>query len=731
MNPPSSSPAAGPPTAAAPSGARGAAGRRARYALQAAALVFAATAVCVLAGLLAARFPARIDATATREHRLSARTEAVLAGLKEPYEIIVAANFAMLEPGTADRTRGVLQNLERASGNVRVTEIDVGARGGAERLDETMRRIVDRFRPQLEAQRKGLGALAAGAAGMRASLTTLSETLLGLQKGVKDEDPNAGVLRRWFGDGAAQCRLYAEELGKAGATASAAAGAPVDAPSTPGADDAVRGAKQAVSQALSAVASINTGLDSMGKAAPGAVAPETAGAARSAVLQVAQVRGALGQALAGLEDLPRTPVGPVWRLLQQTSTAVIVGPPGAARGGVTSLDLSSIFPVRPPEGVPSVPQDLRARAEELLSGALASLSRTDAPIVVLVHGQDVRIAPAFVPLAPLVDRLGLRGVDFAEWAVGMDDEPPSLKALDPKGERPVVWVVASMAPGKADDAARMARLAKAAAKLVGEGRSVLINAVPSGTAAIGQKDAMVEFLEPLGITVDTARPLLRQGTTPRGRVVSPDLAVADPRAEHAVSAALRGQALYLAWAVPVRAGEPKPGVTVTPVVRIEDDGGAVWAESEWQGFLQVPAEQRANLFDPPAPNTSRDDTKGPWTVVAAVERAVGGDKAGGKPQRLLVVGNNKWMDAGVLGEAVDLGGGRTVPAWPGNMELLDAGVSWLAGQDGLIAAGPSSGAVAVIPPLAPGVVTALRWGLVGGVPVLILLVGAVWRLMRG
>ena len=52
--------------------------RRIRYAARAAALLLAITATCVFVGVLTSRLHARIDVTATREHRLSERTRALL-----------------------------------------------------------------------------------------------------------------------------------------------------------------------------------------------------------------------------------------------------------------------------------------------------------------------------------------------------------------------------------------------------------------------------------------------------------------------------------------------------------------------------------------------------------------------------------------------------------------------------------------------------------------------------
>jgi len=163
--------------------------------------------------------------------------------------------------------------------------------------------------------------------------------------------------------------------------------------------------------------------------------------------------------------------------------------------------------------------DLRARTEELLAGAIATLSRDDAPIAVFVHGRDVRIAPEYRPVLPIVERLQLRGIDAAEWPAAIDAEPPSLKSLDPQGKRPAVYVVLSMGTNTAEDAVRYGRLVQASKRLLDEGKRVLLCEVPSTMQSLGQKDPMADILSPLGIRLDSGRPLLHQTTGPRGRVV--------------------------------------------------------------------------------------------------------------------------------------------------------------------------------------------------------------------
>lgn len=707
--------------------------RRVRYVFQTLALLLAVSAVCVLAIVISDRFPRRLDVTSTREHQLSERTGQLLRTLTGDYEVVVAANFSTIEPAHARRTQDVLDNFVRTSPRLRTTIIDVASGDGLAKLDALLARLAERFKSELAAQSSGVSAARTRAAGVADDLSSLSQRLLDAiptSPATEKDEP----LRRFLRDSAAVCRVSAEEITKAIEASTLNLGSPNARADELSSDERIGLIRRPLSEVLSQIGKIGDNLDAVARSSDTAIVPTDVRirAGNAAQLSTA-IRRNLGEMLANLDDLPRTPVGAVARLLERSSAAVVIGPPGAARGGVTSIDLSSIYPTRfvPPSGVAapasaSATIDLRARTEELLAGAIASLAKTDAPIVVFVHGRNVRMAPEFAPVAAVVDRLRLRGIDAAEWASGLDAEPPVLSTINPNGDRPVVYVLISMAPGNADDAARFSKLAAAGKSLIDQGKRLLVCGVPSTLPGTGQRDPMVEFLAPLGISVDTGRPLLRQIQTPRGRVVSPDLFITDPMGDHAVSQAVRGLTVYLPWAIPVRTSSAvAPGVTITPMLVTDSAGGSIWAEAEFVGFLQTPAAQQPLLINPPSPGNALDDSSGPWTLAAGIERAVGTTL-----QRVIVVGCNRWMAGDVIGAEASVEG-RTVPAYPGNMELLEASIGWLGGQEGAITRSAQALAVARIPPMSGETLTALRWSLIGGLPLLILLLGAIWRLVRG
>jgi hypothetical protein len=212
-----------------------------------------------------------------------------------------------------------------------------------------------------------------------------------------------------------------------------------------------------------------------------------------------------------------------------------------------------------------------------------------------------------------------------------------------------------------------------------------------------------------------------------GRAVATDFFLINANTDDPIGKAINGLKTHIFWPVPIRMGATPSGTTVTPILTIPNDGNT-WAESEWLGYARIPASDRPRIIDPPAPDSPRDDTKGPWPVAVALENQ---SQPGTPHQRLVVVGGNGWFLDAVTQQAVGVVDGRPVLDSPGNMELFEASIFWLAGQDDLIARSAEVQSVPLIPPLSGAQLTAIRWSLIAGLPLLVLLVGASWRLVRG
>ena len=111
--------------------------------------------------------------------------------------------------------------------------------------------------------------------------------------------------------------------------------------------------------------------------------------------------------------------------------------------------------------------------------------------------------------------------------------------------------------------------------------------------------------------------------------------------------------------------------------------------------------------------------------------AVAGERwpEGANPQRL-VVGRAGWFLDAIAHQTQEVDG-RVVETNPGNLELFDSGVLWLAGMDDLIAPGVSSGAGPRVRAIPPGSLRLIWWLCILGPATMTLLLGALLRLLRG
>jgi len=97
---------------------------------------------------------------------------------------------------------------------------------------------------------------------------------------------------------------------------------------------------------------------------------------------------------------------------------------------------------------------------------------------------------------------------------------------------------------------------------------------------------------------------------------------------------------------------------------------------------------------------------------------------------MVVVGANGWFMDAFTSQMLEVDG-RRMPAYPGNVELFEAATMWLSGQDDLIAQSPSAMSAPIIKPLTERQVRDLRLALMLGMPLLVLILGAAYRLIRG
>ncbi len=707
----------------------------------------AATACLVLGNVLAERVSPRVDITASGEHRLSPRTLATLENLEGKYRVVVATGFDAATRRSRQRLQDVLDQMVEAAGEDRLSTslIDVSGPAGQEAFERLQRDLAERERGQIEAHARGVRSACVASSEAAAAMEKLAGELEGVRDAIPASDGKFVATREALDAGARQARANAKGLVDTAGTIEQELGQQETAtivPNTPPMSSALQ-------QQLSSAATYLQGVaDGLANFASNEQAPKAARDRASGLVPGVRDRRAKaameGDALA---RLPRLDILRVASAIQSQSVALVIGPGAAASGesgkGMNAIPIDRLVP---PDAVLSARAaggaggDSRRDAEELLGTALGMLSEPARPIVVFVHGEASRglVKAAF---GPLVDGLLLRGIDSEEWACVAENDPPSLASLDPAGDRPVVYAVIGTNSARGSGAGgpsgveRAQRLGRVLGQLIAEGKPVLVSVFPSTLPAFGQTDPIASALTGLGIDLDAGRPILRETTTTAGRRVDAFARLTSVggagRGEHPVLRAIGNLPTFFEWPVPMSVKEGgAAGFATTPLFEISD--ASSWGESEWMAYAQIPMESHTpGMAMAPMIDSAQDSTQGPWTIAMAAEkRDLVGVAGRASTQRAVVVGSSRWFVGDVVNASASVDG-RLVRTHPGNAELFESSVLWLAGQDELIAQSVASRSVALVRPLKPGTVTLLRWALMAGLPMGVLGLGAAWRFWRG
>ncbi|MFI4898296.1 MAG: hypothetical protein ACIARR_10775 [Phycisphaerales bacterium JB059] len=675
----------------------------------------------LLVGLLADRHSFRVDLSLTGAHRLSERTTRTLAQLTGEYEIVAAFDRARTPRAIGDRVLDVLEEISQRSEGVRLTTIDVSSSTGVAQLDELSARLALRDAPTIETQRRVLGTAFGELERLAGELDALSPALQRIGAQIPEEAPGSANNRAFFEQQSAVARVAGRELRTL-----------VESVRTRLESDELafdaQGMGQTLAAALATLASQQGALsDQLAAFSEAEIIPPEA---RASARPLARATRARRDELAVLGDelgrLDRPDSVRVARALERNQALLVIGPPGE---GVAAVDLDLILPTTvaafESTGI-SAAATIARRTEELVTSAIGSLASPVRPIVVVTHGERARGLSMDGVFAPMSDRLSQRGIDVVEWAAAVEPDPPDLVALDPSAERPRVYLVintnsavAARAEGEAGGSQRAQALGRAIDRLVEQGESVLVSLNPSVFPTYGDTDPTGRALEQFGIKALTGRPLLRRVVGERGVMVGSELRPVASLGEHAIAEAIFGLEIRLPWAIPMELEEG-----ATPLLAVEDTP-SLWGESQWGLLWQTPAAEHALLPDQPEPGGERDLESDRWVVAACGTRA---HETTGRTQRIVAIGSNGWLVRDVAGSprVVD---GRIVA--PGNLELLEASVLWLAGQDELIAQSAQADAISLIKPMSSTGRRTLGWSLIGGLPLVILLFGLGWRLARG
>ncbi|GEM_PF-999013 len=712
--------------------------RRRRTLLLGLITLVALTTSTLLVNLLADKFSRRFDVTATGQQQLSPRTKQLLASLSGPTRLVIATNLQAADPRALRNLNDVLDEMLAAQPLLERTLIDTTSPSGARdyaRLLETLR---ERERPALDANVATI--TQSLDAGLRATSTLRENIAKSLESSAANAPASSQIelsLRAVLQQAASLCRVRADELNEAIARAREQVNSPAssDVAFIPATDQAAALLATRFRAAASDLSLLARDLrsKSQGSDTPGSFRDPLAIAAAS----LDRVREELSSRIESLATLPRPDILRLSRALSQSDGAVLIGPPAAvanAPSPLVALDLPQLLPARAWIDQGEVARrDLRGRAEEVLSTSLATLLSPDRPLIILVTPDPspyLADAPFF---RALEQRLSRRGIDMVEWQVAKTDAPDTalLTTLDPKASRPRVYVF--LTPETLSDAGgqtgsqRAQKMGDVLSRLLEQGENVLVNLNPSIIPVAGGKDPIAVALLPLGIDASTGTPLMTQVSTPQGPLVETDR-VAQATGSHVIATALGTLPTYVTWTIPMTTTN-----AALPILCVAD-ADDTWGETEWTKARQMSRDQLAMAADRPRLNADRDrthpansapDADGAlWTIGAVSERI-----SSGVPQRVVAIGSNTWFADLVTQQTVNVEG-RPVQQFPGNLELFDACIAWLARQDATIAQSPTSRSVAMVRPMQASEVQRWRIGIIAGPALLVLALGGVYWLRR-
>lgn len=701
------------------------------------AILLGAASLVVMGNVLAMKYPIRRDLTALREQSLAPRTQQMLNKLEGPYRVVVAADLRSIDGRAKRNATDVLDAMSKSTPNLTSTWIDLGSTSGIVAYKRLVDDLINRDSKVLGDQTNSINAAVGACTSISLYLNdSLSPALLSSREAISPTGTPATQIRSNLEQMAAGARLASRDLSEAVTKARDALRYTLGDANVPATDKA----SGAIAIALDPVVQLLQTLTTQGRkwAASEAAAGPAADALRAMLTQADQTRDQASLILESMRHMTRADILRVTDVLQRGSAALIIGPPNI---GLSAVDVNSLLPQSLVFESGLATADAKRRCEELLASAIGSLRAPTRPVVVLVHGEAGEFLASTPIIQQLTDRLRLHGVDVLEWASVINPEP-KLDAIDPLNTRPVVYVALSpdasaAAPaGGLSGAQRAAKLAEAISSIAGANKHLLIDLNPSVLPTYGDVDPVAAVLARFGLACDSGRPLLREIVSPRGRTIETDLQAQSVEGNAGpIAGAVRGLPVLLPWPVALHAAPipEKIRIELHKVLEVPASD-SVWAESQWLRVWQTPRDKRSLIPDLPVFDDGRDsrwpDGKASaspqrWLLGAAVERF----EVGLPVQRAVVVGSNSWFIDAVSQQATSADG-RAALRNPGNLEMFEAAVYWLAGQESLIAQSPTAAAVPVIVPIDEANLVRVRLALMLGLPVIVLIIGGMYWMWR-
>jgi hypothetical protein len=703
--------------------------------------------IAALSVPIAERLLPRLDLTAGSQAGLSQRTSKALKALKGPTRIIIAGELRTADPRARRALTDVLDEMQASSPLLSVLTVDTASATGLEEyasvlasLREREASSIDKAKSLVTTAASSAATLAQDVAAARASLATLAEraakesTVSPVLRGILEQAPSILATR--------QQDILALPTSIQPPLDQSIAG--VNVPAIEQARAIISAPLTASKQDARTIVSELTKLN-----ADSATSQDTRSVATTLSAALTRVADGADVQLAAIEQLPRLDIARVADALARGAAGIIVGPsteskPGSA-GNLIALDIRTLLPdALQLEAAQASKTDLQRRVEDVLSTSLASLHAAKKPLLIITHADPAGAILSSRLLEAAIERLSLRGIDALEWAAATEEESKSAE-VDPSGDRPRVYLVLSpdaIAQANATGLTGSQRVQKLAAALVQATRErggILLSLAPSILPSYGSADPLSQLAEEFGLAPLSGTPLLTEVIMPSARSVETDRLVQAVEGDEPLQLALRSLPTYITWAIPIEAAAKQPaGARITPLLSVPatTSGPQTWAESQWQRLRAVRREDRASIPQAqlPTPDAQRERLAPPvlkkdvsgWVVAAAGE--IAGEQ--GKPsRRIVVVGSNDWAIDPVTqqGRLVD---GRPVLQNPGNLELLDASVHWLAHQDELIAQSAAATAAPMVRAIDERSLRLVRFATIGGLPVFVLLCGVALRVLR-
>ncbi|MEL6498334.1 MAG: hypothetical protein AAF937_01110 [Planctomycetota bacterium] len=663
--------------------------------------------VCV--NLLASSRTLRLDVTSTGQLALSPRTQQALSAAETGTEVVLAARLAGRARSGSDvrRVLDILEEIDESSSRVDSTIIDTSASGGQSEFDALVRRLADRDADAMAGAEEEVRAATASIVALGETLESLSRDLETIRE--RDAVRSSPDLSADLGSRAATLRATAEQIGPMAEFVERAferdlAGRRL--PDLPEARrvvvesaDAIRTLLLVSSNRMSALAGVDSGDEETRNLSADLAARLLAGADEAGAVSVA------------LQASPLPGVVRVVGALTASEALLVLGPTGVA-----AVAMDDLFPSRAP-GAPG--SDPGRRAESLVTNAMLTLDSADRPVVVVTHAGTSRVLAGGDdgPLGSLRSASGLRGVEWLEWPVALEPDRPGAIAAATADGRPVIYVVIGIDTTAQGGAERSARTAAVLADLLERGERVMVNLAPSSLPGLGESDPMAVALEPLGIDADTGRPVLSETRRGGDRLVAWEQLIVGASGE-GLAGSVGGLSIALPWATVVEAELAADTANAEPLLSL---GREAWGEGEWLGYWVTPPQQRPLLLEKPEPGGTRDSDAGGGVVAWQIER---------EDSRVMVVGSHLWLFDTVADRPAVVDG-RVVQQNPGNAELFLAGIEWLAGNDGLLGRSAAAFETPTVQAIDPGRLLVIRWLLLGGLPLGVLLVGLAVRLVGG